>query len=278
MKVSFIIPSYRQAAFLGECLDSIARQNLPPGDFEVRVYDGGSDDGSKEILAAHPLRPWWVSERDQGQAAAVNRGLREARGAIIAWINADDYYLPGALSAVLEVFATNPTADVVYGEARNVDAAGHDLGPYPVEAWSYEALADRCFLCQPAVFFRRSVIEAGALLDESLQMALDYEFWLRLGRTREFVHLPRALTANRLHPASKTSRQAVRGRRESLRVSHRHTGRWSPAWLGSLASRVSEDFWSQLGLRSPALTWLGKRFVLAYYRLRLRLTNEPFGK
>lgn len=275
MKASFIIPSYRQAAYLRACLDSIAAQNLAPGEFEVRVYDGGSDDGTKEILAAHPLHPWWVSERDAGQAAAVNRGLRESRGEIIAWINSDDYYLPGALHAILEAFAANPKVEVVYGNARNVDVAGRDLGPHPVEPWSYAALADRCFLCQPAVFFRRNVVEKEGDLDESLQLALDYEYWLRLGKTRAFLYLPRDLAANRVHAASKTSLQPVQGRREALLVSRRHTGRWSSAWLGSLASRASENFWARFGLHSSALTWLGKQTLLPIYRLRLRRSGYP---
>ncbi|HVU37577.1 MAG TPA: glycosyltransferase family 2 protein [Opitutales bacterium] len=275
MKVSCIIPSYRQAAYLRACLDSIAAQNLATGEFEVRVYDGGSDDGTTEILAGHPLHPWWVSERDAGQGAAVNRGLRESRGEIIAWINSDDYYLPEALPAVLEAFAANPTVEVIYGNARNVDEAGRDRGPHPVEPWSYAALADRCFLCQPAVFFRRSVVEKAGCLDESLKLALDYEYWLRLGKTRAFLHLPRDLAANRVHAASKTSRLPVQGRREALLVSHRHTGRWSAAWLGSLASRTSENFWAQLGLHSSALTWLGKQLLLPVYRLRLRRSGHP---
>jgi len=275
MKISFIIPSFRQAAFLPACLDSIAAQNLPPGSFEVRVYDGGSDDGTREILATHPLRPWWISEPDGGQAAAVNRGLREARGEIIAWINSDDYYLPGAISSVLEAFSNNPGADVIYGQARDIDERGSDLGPHPVESWSYPALADRCFLCQPAVFFRRGVVSTAGFLDESLQMALDYEFWLRLGRTREFFYLPVALAANRVQRASKTSRHPVAGRREALLVSHRHTGRWSSAWLGSLAARESEGFWRRFNITSPTLVWLGKQALLANHRFQLRVQNRP---
>jgi glycosyltransferase involved in cell wall biosynthesis len=276
MKMSFIIPSFRQAQFLSLCLDHIAAQNLPVADFEVRVYDNASDDGTVDILRSHPVKPIWVSQPDRGQAAAVNCGLREARGEIIAWVNADDYHPPGAISNVLAAFAANPTTDVIYGDAINVDDMGREIGRYPVEDWSYATLAQRNFLCQPAVFFRRRVTTEAGYLDESLHMALDYEYWLRLGRTCVFRRLPQVLAANRVHPASKTSRQPILGRRESLLASHRYTGQWSPAWLGSLASRVSEHFWGRIGLRSPTLTWFGKQFILPYYHARLRWLKNPF--
>jgi glycosyltransferase involved in cell wall biosynthesis len=235
MQVTFIIPSLNQGRFLAACLDSIAAQSLAPDTFEVRVYDAGSTDGTLAILRSHPLRPQWVSEPDAGQAAAVNRGLREAQGHIIAWINADDFYLPGALPAVLSAFASSPAPDILYGRADIIDESGQSLGPYPVEPWNYTRLADFCFLCQPAVFFRRALFGRHGPLDERLHLALDYEYWLRLGRHHSFLFLDRVLASTRDHPATKSRTRRVTVQRECLLASRRHTGQWSPKWLRGLA-------------------------------------------
>ena len=269
MKVSFIIPSYNQGRFLAACLDSIAAQSLPPGSFETRIYDAGSTDGTLAILRAHPLRPVWVSEPDAGQAAAVNRGLREATGDIIAWINADDFYRPGALAIVLAAFATSPDFDILYGRADIVDESGQTLRPAPVEPWNYARLADFCFLCQPAVFFRRSLIAHSAgrqngPLDERLHLALDYEFWLRLGKIRPFHFLDQILAASRDHPATKSRTRRVTVQRECLIASRRHTGHWSQKWLRGLAKH---EVRARLGLAEDA-PHLGAHFAeLAWWRL-----------
>jgi glycosyltransferase involved in cell wall biosynthesis len=272
MRVSFIIPSYQQGRFLAACLDSILAQNLPPASFETRVYDAGSTDSTLDILRSHPLRPTWVSEPDAGQAAAVNRGLREASGDIIAWINADDFYRPGALAAAVAAFAAPAAPDIIYGRADIVDESGQTLGPAPVEPWNYARLADSCFLCQPAVFFRRSIFEQFGPLDERLHLALDYEYWLRLGKTRPFHFLDQVLAASRDHPATKSRTRRVTVQRECLVASRRHTGQWSQKWLRGLAKH---EVRARLGLPEDA-PHLGAHFAeLAWWRLwQLRLRNR----
>ncbi|MGA2052898.1 MAG: glycosyltransferase family 2 protein [Opitutales bacterium] len=264
MLVSFIIPSYNQGRFIQTCLDGIAAQSLPPGSFETLVYDAGSTDETIPHLRAHPLHPRWISEPDSGQAAAVNRGLREARGDVIAWINADDFYRRGALAAVLAAFAAPAAPAVVYGRADIVDESGLLLGPYPVEPWNYARLADLCFLCQPAVFFRRSVFEQFGPLDERLHLALDYEYWLRVGRNRPFHFLDRTLAATRDHPATKSRTRRVTVQRESLLVSHRHTGRWSRKWARGLAKH---EVRARLGLLEDTPHLVAHLAELAWWRL-----------
>ncbi len=272
MQVSFIIPSFNKGPFIGQCLDSIAAQRLAPGSFEVRVYDNESTDATVEILRAHPLRPHWVSERDGGQAAAVNRGLREARGEFIAWINADDFYRPGALTPLLAAFSNPARPRVVYGRADIVDETGRNLGPYPVEPWNLARLADFCFLCQPAVFFRRDVVTEAGLLDESLHLALDYEFWLRLGQKAPFQFLDQTLAATRDYAETKTRLRRVDVQRECLLVSHWHTGRWSQKWLRGLAKH---EVRAALGVPEEAEHWPAHLAEVCWWRLwQLRLHSR----
>jgi glycosyltransferase involved in cell wall biosynthesis len=261
MLVSFIIPSYKQGRFLKECLDGIVAQNLPVGSFETRVYDGGSTDETLAILRTHPLRPIWISEPDAGQAAALNRGFREATGDIIAWVNADDFHRPGALDAVIAAFAAPAAPAVVYGRADIVDESGQSLGPYPVEPWDYARLADRCFLCQPAVFFRRALFEQYGPLDERLHLALDYEYWLRLGQKIPFHFIDQVLAATRDHSATKSRTRRLTVQRESLVAVRRHTGRWSRKWTRGLAKHevlarfgLPEDS-PHLGTHLAELAW-----------------------
>ena len=242
--ISFIIPSYQQGAHLKNCLDSIAEQGLPREQYEVLVYDGGSEDDTIELLNKHLLRPTWVSEPDRGQASAVNRGLQEAKGEVIAWINSDDYYLPGAIKKVLDFFNNNSEVEILYGDADIVNEDAHLLYPYPTEEWNFSHFADFCFICQPATFLRASLIKKFGLLDERLDCAIDYEYWLRIGKTQPLYYLKEKLACSRLYGDAKTLRMKTRSDAESLFVSRRHTGKWSDKWRVGLARHKTKDWMS----------------------------------
>jgi glycosyltransferase involved in cell wall biosynthesis len=236
MRISVIMPSYNQAGFLRQSLDSLASQDHP--DVEVRIYDGGSTDGSADILRSHPARFSWVSEPDGGQAAAINRGLMESSGEILGYLNSDDVYCPGALAAVARHFESHPECMAVYGDANHLNADGSVMEPYPTEPWDYARLQEVCYLCQPAVFWRREVVERFGLFDDSLHYALDYEYWLRVGKRVPFHHLKGSVLAgSRLHPGTKTLSQKVGVHREILSVILRHGGstRAVQRWLQHLA-------------------------------------------
>ena len=155
MKVSYIIPSYQQGAYLGQCLDSILQQGLERSDYEVLVYDGGSTDQTLELLRKHESQPVWISGQDGGQANAVNLGMREASGDVIAWINSDDYYLPNAMNLALNYFKRDSSLRILYGNAIRVNKDGRKLMDYPVEDWDYNRLLEKCFLRQPATVFKK---------------------------------------------------------------------------------------------------------------------------
>lgn len=203
MKFSIVTPSFNQARYIGRALESVAGQKGVS--FEHFVRDGGSTDGTVAILEAFRPAVRWVSHKDGGQADAVNAGIAASDGEIIGWLNSDDVYFPGALARVAERFAAGDEIDVIYGRADHIDAEDHVISPYPTRPWSVEALRTDCFLCQPAVFFRRRVVERFGALDASLRYCMDYEYWLRLGKGgARFDYLEDRLAGSRLHEETKT--------------------------------------------------------------------------
>jgi glycosyl transferase family 2 len=201
--VSILTPSFNQGRFLRDCLVSVARQTYSP--VEHVVVDGGSTDASLEILAEAGGAVRWISEPDQGQADAVNKAFAASKGEIVGWINSDDgLFARDSVERVVAAFAQDPDAGVVYGDAALVDEGGRILRHHR-SRWPEGALPLASPLVQPAVFFRRSVIEAGEpLLRADLHRFLDYELWLRLRRRgARFAHLPAVLAVDRDHPRRK---------------------------------------------------------------------------
>ena len=215
MYFSVIIPSYNQGEFIRRTLEGIYDQNSVS--FECYVADGRSHDQTVEVLKIYEKNyPSfnWHSAPDLGQADAVNQAIAATSGDIIAWINSDDIYYPGALAAVAEIFITNPDVLVVYGQANYIDADDRVIEPYPTQAWNYEALKDICYLCQPAVFFRRTCVEQWGNLNTDLHFCLDYELWLRWGKHTNFYYLPKILAGSRQYSFNKTIGSRVKAHAE----------------------------------------------------------------
>jgi len=206
---------------------------------EYVIIDGGSDDETLKILGRFEGRLRWVSEEDKGQADAVNKGIKSTKGDIIGWLNSDDIYYPGALSRVLSFFDEHAEVDILYGDGNHIDIEDRIIESYHTLSWDLERLKSFCFLCQPAVFFRRSVVNRFGLLDDQLRYCLDYEFWLRLGaRGARFMHIRQTLAATRLHPVSKTLGLRMKVIHETMDMLHQRLGYVPDEWLLSYA-RVS---------------------------------------
>jgi len=215
--ISVVMPSFNQAAYLEQAICSVLEQDYPR--LELIVVDGGSTDGSAAIIEKYAGRlAWWVSEKDRGQADAINKGLARAGGEIVAWLNSDDVYLPGALREAAAALQDNPQAGLVYGDVKSIDAAGAVFNIMRYGQWGLDDLMVFRILGQPGVFMRRSVQRAAGGLDESYHLLLDHHLWLRMAMQAGMVYVPRAWAAARYHAAAKNVAQAAGFGREAFRL------------------------------------------------------------
>lgn len=279
--VSIVTPCLNAARFVEETIESVLRQDYPA--VEYIVMDGGSTDGTIDILKRYEGRLQWHSAKDNGQADAVDRGFELTRGEIFAFLNADDTYLPGAVSRAVEAFARTPEPAVVYGDAWYVDDSGKRLSRYPVEPYDPDRLERRCIICQPASFIRRDVFAAARGLDARLRFAMDYDFWIRIAG-HEFVKLDADLATSRLHADAKTVGQQSAAMRETIQVLRRHYGYAPFNWIyGYFHNRRSRQALASapprlsLASAAPALAWgLGCnwRHPIRYFRDVLGTARE----
>ena len=232
-------PSFNQGSFIERTIRSVLGQVYPA--LEYIVCDAASNDETQAVLRAYADRVRIVVEPDAGQASAVNKGISRTQGEIIGWLNSDDIYTPEALWRVATYFAAHPSVDVVYGQAQLIDAQDRVLGHYYTEPWNADRLRCRCFLCQPAVFFRRRVTERWGLLDEALHFCMDYEYWLRLAAGgAHFAYLPEVLAGSRQHPATKTLSQRSALHTEINTMLRRRLGYVPTTWLLNHAHTLVE--------------------------------------
>ncbi|MCW1966964.1 MAG: glycosyltransferase [Anaerolineae bacterium] len=230
MKISIVTPSFNHAQFIERTIQSVLMQN---GDFEVEhlVFDGGSTDGTLDILRRYEDRLWWVSEKDRGQSHAINKGLQRATGDIVCWLNSDDVLCAGALQRVVQAFADNPTIEWVHGRCNMIDEHDREIRRWisaykhwRCRAYSYAGLVSENFISQMTVFWRRRVHERIGWLDESLRWAFDYDLWLRLGKLGDPLYLEQPQACFRWYTTSKSG-GGFRGQfAEDFAVAERHAG------------------------------------------------------
>lgn len=215
--VSIITPSFNQAVYLEQTIQSVLAQDYPS--LEYIIVDGGSTDGSLDIIRKHANQlAWWVSEPDSGQADALNKGLQRARGEVVAWMNSDDLYLPGAVSAAVQALEANPAAGMVFGDAVTIDEKGIELNPLVFGNWGLQELMRFRIICQPAVFMRRNALEEAGYLDPAYHFLLDHLLWIQLAQRSPVCHVAAFWAAARHHPAAKNVSQAAGFGQEAFRI------------------------------------------------------------
>ncbi len=217
MRVSIVTPSFNQSRFLEKTMRSVLEQNY--ASLEYFVIDGGSTDSSVEIIKRHERElAGWISEKDKGQADAINKGFCRANGEIIAWLNSDDFYLPGTISRAIEVFTKNPQAGMVYGNVLSVDADGKAFNLQTFHQFGLLDLMSFHIISQPAVFMRRSILEKAGMLDTTFHCLLDHHLWLRMARLAPMVYIPETLAAARYHVDAKNLARTTDFGREAFRI------------------------------------------------------------
>ena len=205
-KISIVTPAFQHALFIERTIASVLDQGYP--NLEYFVQDGGSTDGTREILERHASRlAGWDSTPDSGQAEAINRGFARTTGEIMAYLNSDDILLPGALAYVADFFSRHPEIDVVYGHRILIDEEGRQIGRWMMPAHEDEVLSWADYVPQETLFWRRSIWDkAGGRIDESFRFALDWDLLIRFRDAgARFARLPRFLGGFRVHPQQKTS-------------------------------------------------------------------------
>jgi len=227
-RITVVTPSYNQGGFIEQTIASVLSQDYP--DLEYIVMDGGSTDDTIPILRRHEDRLRWISERDNGQAHAINKALKIATGEVLAYLNSDDGYEPDALKAVGEFFAEHPEAFWVTGKCRVVDSAGREIRKAITlykNLWlrlhSGQVLYVLNYVSQPATFWRHSVMERVGLFNEDLHYTMDYDYWLRMERVYRLHFVNTYLARFRIHAASKSGTTAFRQFDEQLAVARSHT-------------------------------------------------------
>ncbi len=248
--VSIITPSYNQGRFLETTIRSVLEQDYP--NIEYIIVDGGSKDNSVEVIRKYQDRlTWWVSEKDKGHADALNKGFSHARGEILAWLNSDDIYFPGAVSEAVAFLCEHAQTGMVYGDAVLIDDTGKAIGRFASKQTDYHRLLrGTVHIPQATTFIRASLWRRVGPLDLSLFFSFDYDLWVRLAKVSELSYVPRQWAYFRLHNSGKSIVNDDRCYPDMLRVQMREGGSW----------------WSWMRLR-----YLVRKATYAWMPIRLRI-------
>ena len=224
-KVSIITPSFNQARYLDATIQSVLAQDYPR--IEYAIVDGGSTDGSVDIIKKYADRlAWWVSEKDRGQTDAINKGFARATGDILAWINSDDTYGPGAVTAAVNLLQARPEVGLVYADCNYINEDSYVIGKFPAAQTDLPLLRrGYVHVPQQTTFFRSDLWKRLGPLDPSFYFAMDYDLWTRIAAQAELKYLSGQIWANfRIHTSGKTIAADDRCWPEMIRVHYRDGG------------------------------------------------------
>ncbi len=221
LRFSIITPSYNQGKYIEDTIKSVLNQNY--NNFEHIVIDGGSIDNTIEILKKNSHLKW-ISEKDNGQADAINKGFKMANGDIIAWLNSDDYYEKNIFEKIANFFAYKPDAFFLYGDITYVDKNKNFIKKIQGDTMFYkELLNNPDIVRQPSCFWRSEVHQKVGLLDDKLQLVMDYEFFLRIGKNYKFYYYPENFSYFRNYNQGKTFYLKRKQAKELFRVMKKYS-------------------------------------------------------
>jgi glycosyltransferase involved in cell wall biosynthesis len=252
MRVSIVTPSFNQARFLERTIQSVLNQTYH--DIEYIIIDGGSTDGSQEIIKQYEDRlAYWVSEKDKGQTDAINKGFAQASGDVMAWLNSDDTLEPQAVEQAVAALQENPTAGMVYGHGFFINAKDEKIGEFPSAQTDYTKLRrGYVHICQQAAFWRAGLWHKVGPLDDSIYFAMDYDLWLRLAKEAPILFINEHWANFRLHGDAKTIAEDDRCWPDMLRIHLRDGGsRWSVLYAKYLLRKLA----------GPYLRWKRKKLA-----------------
>lgn len=234
MKISLVTPSFNHERFIKRTIDSVLAQR---GDFELeyKVIDGASTDDTRAILERYGTEISWISERDNGQVDAINKGLRAATGDVIGWLNSDDTLLPGALAKIADAFRANPQVEWVHGRCIIIDEEDREVRRW-ISAYkhfrcrthTFENLLTEPYLSQMTTFWRRAVHDEIGYLSPDIRFAFDHDFFLRLARRSDPVYIEDPIACFRWYETSKSGESYAIQMRETAQLAARYgAGTWT---------------------------------------------------
>ncbi len=271
MTLSIVVPSYNQVQFIAATLDSLVRE-ARDGRLEVVVQDAASDDGTQEILERYRHYPFMriYSEPDEGQSDALNKGFDKCTGDVLGWLNSDDVLCEGAVARVLDAFATDPEAQLIYGRAYFVDECGERLGTFPTGRLTPMSNRHRCTISQPSTFFRRECYKTCGPIHRTRKYCMDYELWTKvILQEQKVAYLPAVLSCTRIHGDTKTHNGGIAFIEEIIEMQSALYGNCSPVWImysharsGAIARIPGKLLRFSLAalktaLTHPSLLWVG---------------------
>ena len=251
--VSIVTPSLNQGEFIRATIESVLSQDYP--NLEYIIMDGGSTDATAAIATEYSSRLRFISEKDNGQSDAINKGFKMARGETLAWINSDDLLLPGAVNYAVAALAQAGRAGAIYGEGYRIDRSGAVKSKFlptePFNLWKLVYLSD--YVLQQSVFFRRSALEAVGWLDDSLHYVMDWDLLIRLGKKFGLYYTPEDLGALREYDEAKTFSGGQRRIEEIRTILERHTGlKAAPGYRTYGLQEKQESYRRKLTQRLPS--------------------------
>jgi len=217
-RISVVTPSFNQDKFIEETIRSVLLQGYP--ELEYIIIDGGSTDRTIDIIKKYePWLAYWVSEPDRGQSHAINKGWHRAHGEILAWLNSDDTYNPGAVRQAAKALQCDPAVSMIYGDMNYIDVSSNVIYRLKSKPYEFHKLLLDNYITQSTVFLRREVLDRVGFLDERYRLIMDHELWLRIGRANAVAYVPGAVLANlRIYPETTSNRFRVDRYIEALRL------------------------------------------------------------